>query len=65
MNNTKLSKEWFAKANNDFRAVEISLLTPYSVEIRYPDYFEEIEEANEAYKLALKTKEFITLKLNL
>ncbi|RLD66035.1 MAG: DNA-binding protein [Bacteroidetes bacterium] len=45
---------------------EIGMLTPYSVEIRYPDNTDEIEaeEAEEAYQLALKVKQFIENKIN-
>ncbi len=44
---------------------EIGILTPYSVEIRYPDNTDEIEveEAVEAYQLALKVKKFIEEKI--
>lgn len=45
---------------------EIGMLTPYSVEIRYPDDTDEIEaeEAEEAYQLALRVKQFIENKIN-
>ncbi len=41
--------------------VEIGILTPYSVEIRYPDNSDDIEEteAEEAYELAVKVKQFV------
>jgi hypothetical protein len=40
---------------------EADILTEYAVEFRYPDdfYIPDIEEAKEAYSLALKVKDFI------
>lgn len=41
--------------------MEAAQLTEYAVELRYPDdfYIPDIEEAKEAYNLALKVKDFV------
>ncbi len=56
--NQRLYK-WICRAFEDLE--EIGILTPYSVEIRYPDNSDDIEEteAEEAYELAVKVKQFV------
>lgn len=52
--------------DNSFSSLEeISYLTQYAVELRYPDdfYIPDLEETKRAYKLALKVKKFILSKL--
>ena len=46
--------------------IKAESLTPYAVEIRYPDefYFPSLEEAKEAIKIAEEVKSFIIEKLN-
>jgi len=46
---------------------KISSLGFYAVEVRYPDefYFPTIKEAKEAFKIALKVKDFILIKLGI
>jgi len=53
--------------DKDFKLLEFALmLTQYSVEIRYPDdfYIPELEEARNAYEIALKVKEFVLKKIS-
>ncbi len=49
------------------RLSEADLLTDYAVEIRYPDdwYEPTLEETRQAYKIALKVKEFVIGKLKI
>jgi len=52
--------------DGDFKMLEYALkLTTYSVEIRYPDdfYIPDIEEAMQAYEIALKVKNFVIKKI--
>jgi HEPN domain-containing protein len=46
--------------------IKAESLTPYAVEIRYPDefYFPSLEEAKEAIKIAEEVKSFVIEKLN-
>jgi HEPN domain-containing protein len=46
--------------------IKAESLTPYAVEIRYPDefYFPSLEEAKEAIKIAEEVKAFVIEKLN-
>jgi len=53
--------------DKDFENLDIAVhLTNYAVELRYPDdfYIPEIEEAKEAYDIALKVKEFVVQKIS-
>lgn len=56
-----------SEADKSFKSElsEADILTDYAVEIRYPgDWYEPtIEEAKEAYEIALKVKEFVLGKL--
>jgi len=44
---------------------DVSKLTPYAVEVRYPDdfYTPTLQEAEEAYKIALTVRDFVRGKL--
>jgi HEPN domain-containing protein len=44
---------------------EVDILTDYAVTVRYPDdfYLPEIEEAKEAYDLAIKVRDYILSKI--
>lgn len=56
------------KIDADFRNLNFAIvLTNYAVEIRYPDdfYIPDIDEAKEAYEMALKVKEFVVSKIRL
>ncbi len=46
---------------------DVSKLTPYAVEVRYPDdfYTPTLEEAEEAYKIALSVRDFVRKKLGM
>ena len=57
-------QEWFKKANSKY-ITEMEKLTPYAVEIRYPDdfYMQSEDEALEAYKIASEIKNFILQKI--
>jgi hypothetical protein len=55
------------KINPEFMEIkEVSSLTDYAVELRYPDdfYMPDIIEANEACMLAILTKQFVLKKIN-
>ena len=54
------------KIDEDFRNLNFAtVLTNYAVEIRYPGdfYIPDIEEACEAYEMALKVKDFVINKM--
>ena len=54
------------KIDEDFRNLNFAtVLTNYAVEIRYPGdfYIPDIEEAREAYEMALKVKDFVINKM--
>lgn len=56
------------KIDEDFRELNFAtVLTNYAVEIQYPDdfYIPDIDEAKEAYEMALKVKEFVVSKIQL
>lgn len=46
---------------------EVDILTDYAVTVRYPDgfYVPEIEEAKEAYDLAIKVRDYILNKMDI
>ena len=52
--------------DNDFEKLDFAVyLTNYAVELRYPDDFNipDLEEAKEAYEIALKVKDFVVEKM--
>ena len=57
-----------AVLNKSFLNIEIEaeLLTPYSVEVRYPDdfYRPSRKDAEEAYNTAMKIKDFVLKRMN-
>lgn len=52
--------------DKDFEKLDFAVyLTHYAVELRYPDdfYIPDLEEAEEAYEIALKVKDFVIKKI--
>ncbi|MEA2103866.1 MAG: HEPN domain-containing protein [Candidatus Cloacimonadota bacterium] len=52
--------------DNDFEKLDFAVyLTNYAVELRYSDdfYIPDLEEAKEAYEIALKVKDFVVEKI--
>ena len=53
--------------DEDFEKPDYAVyLTNYAVELRYPDdfYIPDLDEAKEAYEIALRVKEFVIQKIN-
>jgi len=58
-------KELCIEIDKEFEKFEVSILSIYAVETRYPDYFEipTLEEAKQAFQLASEIRNFINLKI--
>ncbi len=63
--NLEILKELSIKIDKNFNNLELGKLNDYAIDIRYADdfYMPTLKEAEEAYDLALKAKEFILPKI--
>jgi HEPN domain-containing protein len=55
------------RSDPDFSYLDVSSLSNYAVDIRYPDnfYIPSLEEAKECFRIAEKIKEFVLMKIGI
>ena len=62
----ELLLELCIREDKEFERLDTGNLTDYAIEVRYPDdiYIPSFEEAKEAYKMALKIRNFVLTKIS-